>query len=309
MRRPNRDFAVFSISAVDLFASALGAFILLVMLLFPYYRNSGDDSAPARVDDIMEQRQLASGRLRELLAGAEHSQRALADLVEANRGLEDQIARQRIELEDLRTRQIEEPVPSIQAVEETAPEPDLAPRLAMRDFSILGLATDAKSFVIVVDMSCSMIAYSDLMMASVLEILEPLNESHRLAIIGFQGDPSPVLWNYPSSDELMQATPENLRQAREYMRGLSLRFAGSTPTHAALLAAMQYKADAIILLSDGQPDYNPAYIVQDVTSKNRFQQSEIHAVAIGDYTQNRSLVMFLQDLAERNGGDFVGVSR
>jgi hypothetical protein len=36
---------------------------------------------------------------------------------------------------------------------------------------------------------------------------------------------------------------------------------------------------------------------------------EIHTVAIGDYTQNRSLVMFLQTLSQRNNGDFVGVSR
>ena len=34
MRRPNRDTTVFSTSAIDLFASALGAFILLVMILF-----------------------------------------------------------------------------------------------------------------------------------------------------------------------------------------------------------------------------------------------------------------------------------
>ena len=34
-----------------------------------------------------------------------------------------------------------------------------------------------------------------------------------------------------------------------------------------------------------------------------------HTVAIGDYTQNRGLVMFLQTLARQNGGDFVGVSR
>ena len=39
------------------------------------------------------------------------------------------------------------------------------------------------------------------------------------------------------------------------------------------------------------------------------RNKEIHTVAIGDYTQNRGLVMFLQTLARQNGGDFVGVSR
>jgi hypothetical protein len=36
---------------------------------------------------------------------------------------------------------------------------------------------------------------------------------------------------------------------------------------------------------------------------------EIHTVAIGDYTANRSLVMFMQTLAKQNNGDFAGVSR
>ena len=31
--------------------------------------------------------------------------------------------------------------------------------------------------------------------------------------------------------------------------------------------------------------------------------------AIGDYTENRALVLFLQTLARQNHGDFVGVSR
>ncbi|HEX4767758.1 MAG TPA: hypothetical protein VH414_15945 [Lichenihabitans sp.] len=37
MRRPNRHIEIFSISALDLFASALGAFILVAIILFPYY--------------------------------------------------------------------------------------------------------------------------------------------------------------------------------------------------------------------------------------------------------------------------------
>ena len=52
MRIPDRDTAVFTTSAIDLFASALGAFILLVMLLFPYYRNAGTDEAFAQTESI-----------------------------------------------------------------------------------------------------------------------------------------------------------------------------------------------------------------------------------------------------------------
>jgi hypothetical protein len=309
MRRPSRDTSVFTTSAVDLFASALGAFILLVMLLFPYYRNAGDDTAYARILDIMEQRDLNAGELAELLATSKQASNELQQLNEVNRGLEERLSRQRTLLADLKTQLAESPSPAPKPVEEIIPEDESQPLVASHEFSILGLATNAKSFVIVIDMSGSMMAYSDLMIKSALEILGPLDESNRLAIVGYQGDPAPVLWNYPGPDELMQGSPENLRQAREFVRGLANRFSGSTPTHAALRAALQFKPDAIILMSDGQPDNNPNFIIQDISNENRFTRIEIHTVAIGDYTANRGLVMFLQTLAQRNYGDFVGVSR
>ena len=37
IRRPSRSLEVLSISALDLFASALGVFILVAILLFPFY--------------------------------------------------------------------------------------------------------------------------------------------------------------------------------------------------------------------------------------------------------------------------------
>ena len=40
MRRPNRELNIFSISALDLFASAMGAFILIAVILFPYYQQN-----------------------------------------------------------------------------------------------------------------------------------------------------------------------------------------------------------------------------------------------------------------------------
>lgn len=41
MRRTSREINIFSMSALDLFASAMGAFILIAIILFPYYPNTG----------------------------------------------------------------------------------------------------------------------------------------------------------------------------------------------------------------------------------------------------------------------------
>jgi uncharacterized protein with von Willebrand factor type A (vWA) domain len=309
MRRLGRETTVFSTSAIDLFASALGAFILLVMILFPYYRNAGSDDAFSRTQEIQEQRRLAAGKIADMLADQQAAQSEIQDMDEVNRGVEAAISRIRRQMADIKTQLAEEPVVAPEPVEEIIEEPEPEALVAGVEFSILGLATEAKSFVIVVDMSGSMLSYTGLMIKSVLEVLDPLDESNTFAIIGYQGNPSPVLWTYPDRAGLVQATPENLESARDFTRSLARRFAGSTPTHYAILSAMQYPADAIILMSDGEPDNAPGFILQDVAGLNRFEEKEIHTVAIGDYTQNRGLVMFLQTLAQQNGGDFVGVSR
>jgi len=308
MRRPSRDSSVFTTSAIDLFASALGAFILLVMILFPYYRNAGSDDAFSRTQEIQERRRLASGELAELLASQETAQSEVQELDEANRGIEAALSRLRKKMADIKTQLAEEPVVAPEPVEEIVEEPEPEALVAGVEFSILGLATEAKSFVIVVDMSGSMLSFTELMLKSVLEVLEPLDSSNEFAIVGYQGNPAPVLWTYPERG-LVQGTPANLDAAREFTRSLARRFSGSTPTHYALLSALQYPADAIILMSDGEPDNAPGFIIQDIATLNRYENKEIHTVAIGDYTQNRGLVMFLQTLARQNDGDFVGVSR
>jgi len=308
MRRPSRDTSVFTTSAIDLFASALGAFILLVMILFPYYRNAGSDDAFSRTHEIQERRRLASGELADLLAAQETAQSEVQELDEANRGIEAALSRLRKKMADIKTQLAEEPVVAPEPVEEIVEEPEPEALVAGVEFSILGLATEAKSFVIVVDMSGSMLSFTELMVKSVLEVLEPLDSSNEFAIIGYQGIPAPVLWTYPERG-LVQGTPANLDAAREFTRSLARRFSGSTPTHYALLSALQYPADAIVLMSDGEPDNAPGFIIQDIATLNRYENKEIHTVAIGDYTQNRGLVMFLQTLARQNDGDFVGVSR
>jgi len=58
MKGRNRDINIFSMSALDLFASALGAFILIAVVLFPYFPNTGSSA-----ENIAELRaQLAQAR-------------------------------------------------------------------------------------------------------------------------------------------------------------------------------------------------------------------------------------------------------
>ena len=53
MKTRNREINIFSMSALDLFASAMGAFILIAFVLFPYFPNTGDSQE--RVADVRAQ--------------------------------------------------------------------------------------------------------------------------------------------------------------------------------------------------------------------------------------------------------------
>jgi hypothetical protein len=56
MRRPLRNIEIFSMSVLDMFASALGAFIIITVILFPYFNNYKrlDQTAKTIQDTISE---------------------------------------------------------------------------------------------------------------------------------------------------------------------------------------------------------------------------------------------------------------
>lgn len=78
MKFRNREINVFSMSALDLFASALGAFILIAVVLFPYFPNTGDSAE--RVADVKKELEAAQAQLeqkeQELQAQAEELEQA-----------------------------------------------------------------------------------------------------------------------------------------------------------------------------------------------------------------------------------------
>ena len=212
MRIPARDIAVFSTSAIDLFASALGAFILLVMLLFPYYRHAGTNDAFSRTQEITQKRRLTTGQLEDLQSEQEKLQQELAQIDASNQGVEKSISKLRKRITDIESQLAELPVVISEPTDIQTPE---AEKLALTHgvkFSILGLASEVKSFVIVIDMSGSMMQYENLMVRSVLEILQPLDESNQFAIIGYHGNPRPVLWRFPNDNSMLIANQENLQQ-------------------------------------------------------------------------------------------------
>ncbi len=90
MRRPNRNFEVFSMSALDLFASALGVFIIVAIVLFPYFQKS--EAAELELEATQERLEQTETALNEAQARAEAmqtTQEALATAQEELQSLRD----------------------------------------------------------------------------------------------------------------------------------------------------------------------------------------------------------------------------
>ena len=61
MKFRNREVNVFSMSALDLFASSMGAFMLLSVMALPFFPNTGD--SPELVAEVKEQLEEANDKL------------------------------------------------------------------------------------------------------------------------------------------------------------------------------------------------------------------------------------------------------
>ena len=78
MKGRNREINIFSMSALDLFASALGAFILIAVVLFPYFPNTGNSP-----EDIARLRQALTDSQQQLQQCQAQLQQTQADLAQA----------------------------------------------------------------------------------------------------------------------------------------------------------------------------------------------------------------------------------
>lgn len=295
-------------SAIDLFASAMGAFLIITIILMPDYRKEvmaeGDNTLLERLmaesqdalEDVERQRSEAQSR-------RAFAQQQLDELMA-------QASLLRNEVEDAEEQLMADfdPPPPPEPSEELSPEDEVS-------FRFLGLKTDERSFLLLVDLNRFLEPHADLMAQTVSRTLGSLRDGHEFAILAFnQQDSGPVFLRWPADGGLVNATGTNLAGARRFLDGLEGRYVGSSPILEALEAGLASEAQALVLFSDGLP--NPRYnegldgtgIVSRIRRENR-QDKEIHAVTIGDYFKYRDTIRFMETLAKANGGGFMALSR
>jgi len=307
-----RNLGVFSLSAIDLFASAMGAFIIITIILMPDYQKE------VRLEGHLNYIEALAGETEALLNDSELGINSMqASLRTAqNRELELR-AEQEImssELETVRAK--------LQARNDQPPPPPPSPVETEDEkgsnlvtFRFLGLKTDKTRLLLLIDMNKYLAEHQALVARTVTRALESLKPGYEFGILGFQQlDSGPRYHRWPENGGLVSMSNSNRSKALQFVRQLSGKFAGSSSVRDALALAFESPAEALILISDGLPNptYNgglpPRVLVQDIVLSNK-QGREIHAVTIGDYFRYKGTVEFMESLARANSGGFLALAQ
>ena len=335
MKKSNREINIFSMSTLDLFASAMGAFILITLVLFPYVLNTVDSEEGDSEDREAEIKAELAERLAEIKAEfAEREAEIKAQLKAQAKAQVEALQPQVPNIDGSKGGDSEERLAEVKSelegqVEALKRQAEILQEQIDSTAILLGIRTRAKKFVFVVDMSGSMNLTAPVyrnrypdgqdhrpsVILSIEALLVGFKTEMELAMIGFQDDgyifTRWAVWHHWPGNKTYFRVNQNTRhrvmsQVKDWMGQVS----GGTPTFEALREALALNPEEIILLTDGQPTggqygNNWRSIVNAITNLNT-RKIPIHAVAIGDYLAQGDFVEFLVALTKRNDGALVG---
>ena len=311
MRMRRRNFEVYSLSAIDLFASAMGAFIIITIILMPDYQKE------VRSQGDLDFLEALAGKTQALLKETEQGRKDILEALNAAQTRQQDLqAAHEVVSSELETLEAEQ-----QARNDQPPPPPPSPVVTpdkegsnQVTFRFLGLKTDKKRIMFLVDMNSFLAGHEALVRRTVIRAMDSLQSGYEFGIIGFQQlDSGPRYHRWPAGGGLIAMTDTSRSQAMGFLKGLSGNFRGSSSLLGAFDQAFAGPAEAIILISDGLP--NPAYnaglspgrLVRSITVSNS-KSREIHAVTVGDYFKYRGTVEFMEALARANSGEFMALA-
>lgn len=312
MRARNHNFVVFSASAIDLFASAMGAFIIISIILMPDYqkevRSQGDlaflESLQGKTQAEIDQTEQGMQNLLEALKSAQVRQRELLGQEQTLSSEIDLLLAQKQASKD-------QPPPPPPEPEELLEEEDRK-RVSFR---FLGLKTEQTRILFLMDMNGFLAEHQALVRNTVMRALDSLEPGYEFAIVGFQQlDSGPLYHRWPEGDGLAKYSGSTRAQALRFMNGLADQFRGSSSLLGAFKAAFASPANAVILISDGlpNPEYNEGLsgglLARNITLANT-RGVEIHTVTVGDYFKYKGTIEFMESLARANSGGFLALAK
>ncbi|MGB6318660.1 MAG: hypothetical protein WBG08_08465, partial [Litorimonas sp.] len=188
-RRADREVNVFSLSAVDLFAAAMGAFALLAIILLPYYQKEVRERTPENaLSDLLRAAQDSSveteDQRKALEAKRSASTQAVSDIESEADKLLAELRAAEAALKEKQA-EVRRATPEPDPIEEE-PAPADAPEPTIVPFRFLGLKTAADDIVVALDMNRCMGGHEASIRRAVDRIIDSLQDNHALRIVGFQ---------------------------------------------------------------------------------------------------------------------------
>lgn len=312
MKSRLRSYGVFSLSAIDLFASSMGAFIIIAIIMMPDYQKEAQ--LVKHLDYIKAETGQTQAELDKTVTGLASARKAIAAANTRQRELAAE--------EDIVSSELKTVLARLQARRDQPPPP--APSRAQTEektgsnlvtFRFLGLKTDKTRILFLIDMNKYLSQYDELVWRTVGRALDSLKPGYEFAILGFQQlDSGPSYHRWPADGSLAVMSRRNRIAALHFVNGLSGEFAGGSSLMGAFKLAFNSPADAVVLLSDGLPNpvFNdnlpPRLLAEDITVANT-RHVEIHTVTIGDYFKYKGTVEFMQNLARANSGGFLALAQ
>jgi len=312
MRSRKRSFDVYSLSAIDLFASAMGAFIIMTIIMMPDYQNKVRSQGDLAVLEEF------AGKTE---AQLDESEAGLADILKALQAA--QVRQRELEAdEDLISSELAALNAKLQAPKDQPPPPPPVEEVAKEEetqsnkvsFRFLGLKTRKMRILFLIDMNGYLAQHQALVRDTVMRALESLQSGYEFSLLGFQElDSGPKYYRWPEGNSMAKVSKSSRSQAKRFLNGLAKDFRGASSVLGGFEQAFSSKADAIIFLSDGlpNPQYNdslsPSRLVRTLTLANN-KNKEIHTVTVGDYFKYQGTVEFMEALARANSGGFLALA-
>ena len=321
-RRASREIEVFSMSAIDLFAAAMGAFALLAIILLPYYQNELREKTPDNaIAELLRAAEDSSVETEEKKKALEIKRSAMAQNVSDIKSDAQELLNKLRAAEQslLEKKAAATPPPAVVAPEPVEEEPGPLPEPATVSFRFLGMNTTADDVVVAMDLSRCMGGHEASVTKAVERIVLSLQDNHAVKIAGFQQtDAGTRLRQWPTDGGLRQINAGGTKTAAiSYAKGLTKEFGGSASMLDAFDKLLVGPGQAIFLVSDGLPNprandgLSPKRLITEITRRNTAlgdRKKEIHSVVVGNYFDYRGTVEFMEDLAAKNNGQFMALA-
>lgn len=288
MKSRNRAIEIFNLSMLDVLTGALGAFLLIMLLLMRFH-------SPTLIkenEDLREQMKSASAQLAEAQRQAESQAKTLQEAQQRLEKSENDLAKAASVAQDLEQR--------------------------------LGISLKANEIVFVLDTSLSMKSDEEDRISQVISgvkmLVANMSSQYSIDIVSFPGRAGPA---DPMFGHLKPVT-DSLKYDI-YQRLEALKVGGGTPTGEAMrfvLGPTYDAAKSVVLLSDGEPcrvsgnsclalsRSDISSLVDELTRLNGGRKT-INTIGVGksfrdQATSTADAVAFLSSLAVRNGGSYIG---